>query len=204
MDMVNFIGLSLLPILSPGPSTILVVRNSLRYSWMFAVRRLLADLGGTLITATLLLYGLGAVIAASNLLVVGIQLAGACYVLIIGIRILRHAYWPSPYSLDTAHCFHGSWLEAFFAGLLNPKTLVFFSLLFPLLLGENRSHLTIALLYSLSYSLLKGLVLAVASGVFLLAKNWLRLHLRPANGTLGAILIAASSIFLVKISISLW
>ncbi|MBP5137389.1 LysE family transporter, partial [Pseudomonas chlororaphis] len=97
MDMVNFLGLSLLPILSPGPSTILVVRNSLRYNWMFAVRRLLADLGGTLITATLLLYGLGAVIAASNLLVVGIQLAGACYVLIIGIRILRHAYWPSPY-----------------------------------------------------------------------------------------------------------
>ena len=96
MDMVNFLGLSLLPILSPGPSTILVVRNSLRYSWMFALRRLLADLGGTLITATLLLYGLGAVIAASNLLVVGIQLAGACYVLIIGIRILRHAYWPSP------------------------------------------------------------------------------------------------------------
>lgn len=79
-----------------------MVRNSLRYSRMFAVRRLLADLGGTLITATLLLYGLGAVIAASNLLVVGIQLAGACYVLIIGIRILRHAYWPSPYSLDTA------------------------------------------------------------------------------------------------------
>ncbi|WP_339531055.1 LysE family translocator [Pseudomonas mucidolens] len=204
MDMAHFLGLSLLPILSPGPSTLLVVRNSLRHDWLFAVRRLLADLGGTLITATVLLYGLGAAIAASNLLVAGIQVAGACYVLIIGMRCLRHAYWPVTYSLDTANSLRGSWLESFFAGLLNPKTLVFFSLLFPLLLGDNSVHWTQPLLYSLSYSLLKGLALAAASGVFLLAKNWLRPHLRSANGTLGALLIAVSSIFLLKISNSLW
>lgn len=40
MDVTTFLGLSLLPILSPGPSSILAVRNSQRHGLPFALQRL--------------------------------------------------------------------------------------------------------------------------------------------------------------------
>ncbi|AYZ85834.1 TPA: lysine transporter LysE [Pseudomonas aeruginosa] len=198
MDVTTFLGLALLPILSPGPSSILVVRNSLRHGLSFASRRLLTDLAGTVLSASFLLYGLGSLINGSKPLLVGIQLAGAGYVLLAGLLCLQRMRRPPTDAFRVSRSAGGLWLESFLAGLLNPKTLVFFALLQPLLAGAEERAAPLA--YALGYSLYKGCVLTLTCAVFLLARDWCRRRLRLANGILGTALVAAGSGFLVKLS----
>jgi threonine/homoserine/homoserine lactone efflux protein len=94
---------------------------------------LLADLLGTVLIATALLYRLGTVIAQSKLLSFGVQLAGAGYVIIFGLTCLWRRCVQPPADEDRCHA-RGRWLESFLAGLLTPKTLIFFSLLLQSLL----------------------------------------------------------------------
>lgn len=199
MDMNSFLGLSLLPILSPGPSSIVAVRNSHCHGLGFAFRRLLADGCATMLTVTLLLYGLGAVIAGNRGLLTGIQLLGAGYVLLIGLLCLGRTIRPVFDATQTGGP-GGSWLEAFFAGLLNPKTLVFFTLVCQPLLSGAGFHWATPVLYALSYSLLKVVALSLACAALLLARQWLRQRLRLAHGMLGTALVATGSGLLLKIS----
>lgn len=201
MDVTTFLGLSLLPILSPGPSSILAVRNSQRHGLPFALQRLCADGVATLMTASLLLYGLGAVIADNPPLLLAIQLLGASYVLLVGVLCIRRMGRSAGALAGGAP--RGGWLEAFLAGLLNPKTLVFFALMFQPLLGDDDFHTALPFLYSLGYSLFKIAALALACGVLLLAREWVHRRQRLAHGLLGTALVATGSGFLVKVSSAL-
>ncbi|MBP5058845.1 LysE family transporter [Pseudomonas chlororaphis] len=89
MELATFLGISLLPILSPGPSSILAIRNSLRHGLRFATIRLMADLAGILLISSLLLSGLSALIINSQSLLIAIQMAGPSYVLVIGMTCLQ-------------------------------------------------------------------------------------------------------------------
>ena len=85
------------------------------------------------------LLGLGALLAASAELFIALKLAGAAYLIYLGIKVLRA---PVPETLDeNAPQEHARWrimAHAYAVTALNPKGIVFYVAFFPLFLTADR------------------------------------------------------------------
>jgi threonine/homoserine/homoserine lactone efflux protein len=134
---------STLLILAPGPDSLLVLRNTLRHGrragWVTAS----GTISGLLAWAVAAAFGLSALLRVSDLGYNAVRLAGACYLLWLGVSSL----WPfrgRPAARATAAGPAGSagpapgragWRRAYLNGLLsnllNPKIGVFFIAFLP-------------------------------------------------------------------------
>lgn len=142
-----FLGVSLLTTLSPGPGVLLAVSNSVSQG---LARTLLSSLGnalGIVLVSSAAMAGLGAAMAASALLFAAMKLAGAGYLIYLGVK-----QWRSPSNaFATAALGTGSdtgpnvgpstapvprsapslLMQGLLVALTNPKSILFFTALFP-------------------------------------------------------------------------
>lgn len=123
----------------PGPTVLLVISYALAQGRRSAWATVPGVAGGDFTAMALSLLGLGAVLAASAELFTVLKLAGAAYLVYLGIRILRA---PVPETLDdNAPQEHSAWritAHAYAVTALNPKSIVFYVAFFPLFLGADR------------------------------------------------------------------
>ncbi|MCV2371293.1 LysE family translocator [Paucibacter oligotrophus] len=130
-----FLGVSLLTTLSPGPGVLLAVSNSVSQGLM---RTMLSSLGnalGIVLVSSAAMAGLGAAMAASALLFAGMKLAGAGYLIYLGIkqwRSLGNVFATAPRSSGLVQRSAPSLLmQGLLVALTNPKSILFFTALFP-------------------------------------------------------------------------
>lgn len=107
----------------------------------------LGGMSASLILMMLSALGLGAVIAASDVLFHGIRLVGAAYLIYLGVSTWRAA--PPDFSRLGEACDASSSVEpgmrvalfrkGFMVGIGNPKVLLFFGSLFPQFIDASRS-----------------------------------------------------------------
>lgn len=124
-------------VLLPGPDTLVVLRNLLRHGRRRATATVLGVLTGLTIWVGAASLGLSAVLRASHDAYTALRIAGACYLLWLGVSSLRSRFTalPDP-SQDLVHATRRGILgSGFGAGLatdlLNPKVGVFFVTFLP-------------------------------------------------------------------------
>ncbi len=139
----------------PGPTVLLVVSYALAQGRRSAWATVPGVAAGDFTAMALSLLGLGAVLAASAELFTGLKLAGAAYLIYLGIRILRA---PVPETLDeNAPQEHARWRitgHAYAVTALNPKGIVFYVAFFPLFLSADKPLLPQILTFGATFLVL--------------------------------------------------
>ena len=89
--MLAFLGIAILVIVTPGPDTALTINNALRGGRAGGILTALGVAVGQLIWALATSVGLVAVLLASEPLFYAVKLAGAAYLVVLGVRSLLAA-----------------------------------------------------------------------------------------------------------------
>lgn len=130
----------------PGPVVVLLLSQVFTHGRRIAVGAILGVALGDLVAITVSLAGAGAVLIASATLFTILKLAGALYLIWLGIGLWRHGFdavklehvevdhtTPSGYSRWRA------FRQAFVVTALNPKDIVFFVAFLPQFITPDRS-----------------------------------------------------------------
>jgi threonine/homoserine/homoserine lactone efflux protein len=136
-DLVAFSLAAALIVLIPGPDTLVVLRSVALQGRTTAVRTALGVLCGLCVWVSAAALGLTALLRASQDGYLALRLAGAAYLLFVGVQALRNRALASPDTSAAASGLPGRSLvgRGFKAGLmtdlLNPKVGVFFITFLP-------------------------------------------------------------------------
>lgn len=152
---------------TPGPDSLLVLRNTLARGRNAGIRVASGAAAGSLIWGLACAIGIAAILAASAELYRTVQLLGACYLIVLGIKACASANaHEAGSSLESRR---GRWTSGFRAGLLsnvlNPKVGLFFLAVMPQFIPHGSSPVT----YSLTFAVVDS---AVALS-WLVALAWL-------------------------------
>lgn len=136
MLLVPYLGVVLVITVTPGPDTGLVIRHSVRAGLRAALATAAGCALGLLVWGTAAAVGVTALVTASHAAGTVLRVAGACYLAVLGIGLLRSSAEPSDVRLPL-----GKHLPPFGQGLLNnllnPKAAVFFTALLPQFLPRH-------------------------------------------------------------------
>lgn len=137
-----FCGLALLVTFTPGPGVLLAISNSVAVGPRRAMISSSGNAAGLFIVSGVAMAGMGVVLATSATAFLALKLAGALYLIYLGIKqwrskasILPEAEseaTPSP-RLPSRRLF----LQGLTVALTNPKAILFFSALFPQFLTQD-------------------------------------------------------------------
>jgi threonine/homoserine/homoserine lactone efflux protein len=193
---IAFLGVSLLVICTPGQDTALTIRNTLlgdrRAGLATAAGVSMGQATWTLATSA----GLAVLLMASAPLFLAIRLAGAAYLVYLGLRsalkAVRHRdsadiASPGPQSRLSAR---GAFVQGCLSNLSNPKMIAFFISLLPPFAGVHPS-LPLLLALGLNFSLLTlAWLVGYAFAVQRVSRTLRRARVRRAlDGLLGAVLV---------------
>jgi threonine/homoserine/homoserine lactone efflux protein len=136
---IGFVAAAEALLIIPGPTVLLVISYALAQGKRSAWATVPGVAGGDFTAMALSLLGLGAVLSTSAELFTALKLAGAAYIIYLGIKVLRA---PIPETLDeNAPQEHARWRitgHAYAVTALNPKGIVFYVAFFPLFLSADR------------------------------------------------------------------
>ncbi|NUS12347.1 MAG: LysE family translocator [Streptomyces sp.] len=159
--------MSVVLVLIPGPSVLFVLGRALAHGRRTALGSVLGNAIGAYVLSATVAVGLGEVVARSVALFAALKLAGAAYLVFLGVRAFRHRGVLADAMRDEpgqgAAAARRSDLrtlwEGFVVGVTNPKTMVFFAAVLPQFVdrGAGRVH---------EQMLLLGLVFTVIALLF--------------------------------------
>lgn len=129
-----FLVASILFIQVPGPSLLFTIGRALTVGRRAALLSVVGNALGLVAQVGLVALGLGALVAASATAYTAVKLAGAAYVVWLGVSAIRHRSegrvaleTASPRAEARGHAVR----TGFVVGVTNPKTIVFFAAFLP-------------------------------------------------------------------------
>ena len=147
-----FVTASMALLIVPGPTIALVVARSLAGGRRIALPLVLGVGLGDLVAASAALAGAGAILAASGAAFTAVKVAGALYLIWLGIRLLRAD--PTPPDADGPS--HAAGWSAFRDGFLvtvfNPKGILFFVAFVPQFIRPDAGYLGQAAFFVLAFT----------------------------------------------------
>lgn len=133
--LLGFAAMSLVLVLIPGPSVLFVLGRALALGRRVALGSVLGNAAGAYVLVVAVSVGLGEVVARSVTVFLALKLAGAAYLVFLGVKAFRHRGALSVTGTgeqDTARRGDvGTLWEGFVVGVTNPKTMVFFAAVLP-------------------------------------------------------------------------
>src|SRR6266568_1537301 len=143
-----FAAMSFLLIVIPGPSVLFVIGRALAQGRRAALTTVVGNTLGAYVLIVAVAFGIGSVVERSVLVFTVLKLAGAAYLVYLGIKA-----WRERGSLQAA--FTGDkatqgglrtlW-EGFAVGVANPKTIVFFAAVLPQFVDRAQGHVVVQML----------------------------------------------------------
>jgi threonine/homoserine/homoserine lactone efflux protein len=173
-NLLAFVFVSALLIAVPGPSVLFVIGRSLALGRRGGLLSVLGNAAGELLQVATVALGLGVLLAQSLVLFMVIKLAGAAYLIYLGIQAVRkrrgRSAGPDPLrSASTRRILR----EGFLVGATNPKSVVFFVAVLPQFVDHAAGAipLQLAMLGAtfLVIALVSDSIWAVAAGT---ARQW--------------------------------
>jgi|RhiMetdeSRZDD1v2_1073273.scaffolds.fasta_scaffold261034_2 RhtB (resistance to homoserine/threonine) family protein len=141
MQVLPFLAVAVVVVVTPGVDTALVTRNALVYGRNAAVATAVGVNVGIAFWTVAASIGLAAVVAASAAAFTVIKLAGAVYLVYLGLQAIRASRRSGPERPEAAPRVPITRRVAFRQGLvsnlLNPKIAVFFTSLLPQFVGSG-------------------------------------------------------------------
>ncbi len=133
--LLTFVLASVVLVVVPGPSVLFIVGRALAHGRRAALESVFGNLGGVLVLIAVVAAGLGPLAERSVLVFEAVKIAGAAYLVWLGVRTFRARG-------DLAAALSGAATEAeiadrrfvrqaFLVGVTNPKALVFFAAVLP-------------------------------------------------------------------------
>jgi len=135
-----FAATELLLSMTPGPAVLLVVSQGMRRGFASSRRGAAGILTGNAIYFALSAAGLGALLVASKRVFDVLQIAGAAYLVLLGLKMVFFASRAEPPLEDAPppRRLDGSFTQGLVTQLANPKALVFFTALLPQFVDATR------------------------------------------------------------------
>ncbi|MFD4636512.1 LysE family translocator [Lentzea sp. NPDC058436] len=147
---VGFLLLSALLSAIPGPSVLLETSRAVTRGRRPAMWIVLGNAVGGLALLALVLVGLGAIIAASAKLFLVVKIAGAAYLLWLGVRSLRAARRPEPAQetgpVAASSTGFAAARQGFAVGVANPKSIVSLMAILPQFVDHDLGHPAVQML----------------------------------------------------------
>jgi threonine/homoserine/homoserine lactone efflux protein len=144
----------------PGPSVVFVVARALSYGRAVALLSVLGNTAGLGVAMVLVALGLGTVVADSVLVFTVVKLAGAAYLVWLGVQALRHRSGvrlgevvrrAPPAGLVAAR-------QGFVVGVANPKAFVMFAAVLPQFVDRSTGAVPLQMLVLGTLAVVLGLV----------------------------------------------
>jgi threonine/homoserine/homoserine lactone efflux protein len=158
-SLIAFAGAAVVVALVPGPSTAIIVRQSVAAGRRAGVAAMLGNESGVLLWGLAAAFGLSALLLASRVAYDVMRVAGAVFLVSIGLRALwrsRRAPDAAPAGEDREPA--GSWWRAYRLGLLtnaaNPKAGVFAVSFLPQFVPHGAPVLPVLVVLSLVWALI--------------------------------------------------
>ena len=137
-----FAAASFILIVIPGPSVLFAVGRALAYGRRTALATVAGNAAGLEVVAVCVALGIGTLAGRSALVFTAVKLAGAGYLIWLGIRAMRQrrslgsafATAPAPRRQRKAA------LEGFVVGVTNPKAVILFAAILPQFVNRRAGH----------------------------------------------------------------
>ncbi len=175
IDWISFVIASIAVVLSPGPGSLFVARTAGTSGLKAAQRAMLGIMVGDTCLIILSVLGVSALFRAHPSLFHALRLAGAGYLLFLGLRLVLGKSRTESFRMQD--CDH-SFRQAISITLLNPKAVFFFMAFFPLFIGssQNDSFFTYA-----SMTLTFQFISAAYLSLLIRASSWTASALRNSG-----------------------
>ena len=188
---VAFLGVSLVVICTPGQDTALTIRNTLIGGRRSGVATAFGVAAGQATWSVATSAGLAVVLMASAPLFLAIRLAGAAYLVYLGLRALSGAMKDRRQDEPAPPRARGAFVQGLLSNLSNAKMVAFFISLLPPFAGPHPSVVLLLLLGLNFCALTLGWLIAYSFAVERMGR-WLRKNAvrRALDTVLGAVLVA--------------
>lgn len=174
-----FSGAALLLLLVPGPAVMYIVTRSATQGRTAGLVSVLGIHVGTLVHVVAAVIGLSAVLAASATAFTAVKLAGAVYLVWLGLEALRSAGASvDPTDGATSASLRRVFVDGIVLNVLNPKTALFFLSFVPQFVDANGSAATTQLLVLSAIFIGLGLI---TDGAYAVAGGWVGQRLRRSE-----------------------
>jgi threonine/homoserine/homoserine lactone efflux protein len=195
-----FALLSFLLIIIPGPNVLFVVSRSLMLGRVAGVGTAAGGQIGVYLQVVAVAFGVGALVERSVAIFTAVKLAGAAYLVYLGVQAIRHR-GSLREALDVAaepRSFGRILRDGIVVGVSNPKVIVFFAAVLPQFVNRPAGHIPVQMLQLgavfVTIAVVCDSTWALAAGT---ARAWLarsprRLEMVGGAGGLAMIGIGAS------------
>ncbi len=132
-----FASIAFIATITPGPAILLVTTHSVTFGTRCSIATMLGNVSGLFIMSLLSVMGLSAVILHSAPIFFLVKMAGAVYLVYLGIKLWRHGFGleelrsAQKESLSPRPRFTRLYANGLFVALSNPKAIAFTTALFP-------------------------------------------------------------------------
>ncbi|GAA2446077.1 LysE family translocator [Streptomyces lavendulocolor] len=132
----TFAAMSVLVIVIPGPSVLFVIGRALAHGRRTAMATVLGNVLGSYVLVVAVALGVGAVVERSAAVFTAVKLAGAAYLVLLGVHAFRHRGALRAALRDTpqpaaARGDLRTLVDGVVVGVTNPKGIVFFAAVLP-------------------------------------------------------------------------
>ncbi len=182
-NLVAFAGTAVVLILIPGPSVMFVISRGVALGRRAAVTTVFGNAAGFLVNVVAVSIGLGAVIMRSATVFNALKLAGAAYLLYLGVQAIRHRKRLA-LIIDAATAPRSGrriFAEGFVVGISNPKTIVFLAAILPQFVAPESGPAGVQML---SLGALFAVIAVVCDSMWALASGTVRHRLAASPGRL--------------------
>jgi RhtB (resistance to homoserine/threonine) family protein len=196
-DLLAFAGVAAVIVVLPGPDMALVLRNGVASGRRAALETAVGINAGLLVWALAAAVGIAAILSASATAFTALKLAGAAYLVWLGVRALHDA-WRGASTLPRAAAgsrpgrVDSAFRQGLLSNLLNPKIALVFTTLIPQFVEPGdpavaRTILLAAIFIGMGLVWLTSYALLVAQVGSLLRRPVVR---RVLNAIVGTVLMA--------------
>jgi len=181
----------------PGPSVLFTISRALTVGRRAALLTVIGNELGLCVQVVAVAFGVGAVVQRSAEVITAVKLAGAAYLVFLGVQAIRHRRSMAD-ALSANLTPVRRWRavrDGFVVGVANPKTIVFFIVGLPEFTTTAPGHLPVALQMIILGSLFPAIALVLDSGWAAIAgtvRQWLvgsPRRLALIGGTGGLVMI---------------
>ena len=182
-------------IVVPGPSVLFVISRGVALGRRAALTTVLGNEAGLLVQVVAVAFGLGAIVQRSVTVFTVLKLAGAGYLVYLGVQAVRHRRSLSTELAADVSQKSGSRIfrDGFVVGVSNPKSVILFTAILPQFVTRANGHVTVQLLIlgamSVMIALLSDSVWGVLAGG---VRSWLGRsprRLEVMRGTGGVVMV---------------
>jgi len=173
-NLLAFVLASVLLIILPGPSVLFVLGRSIALGKRGGLLSVVGNALGMLPAIAAVAFGVGALVAQSVVVFTVVKIAGAAYLVFLGIQAIRHRRERAMPDQTTAPRSTFRLLaEGFVVGITNPKTIAFFVAVLPQFVAHDAGSIPLQLaelgLIFFGLALIMDSVWALIAGT---ARDW--------------------------------